>query len=169
MDALENLLTRRSIRQFTDEPVAEEDVQTLFRAAMAAPSAGNAQPWHFVRIDDRAILRRIPEVQPHSRMLLSAPLAILVCADPSLEKYSGFWVEDCSAATENILLAAHAIGLGGVWLGLHPREDWCKGVADLLDLPPEIRPLSLVAVGHPVEVKEPPNRFHNARIHRNRW
>ncbi|MBN2752453.1 MAG: nitroreductase family protein [Rhodospirillaceae bacterium] len=169
MDALENLMTRRSIRRFTDQPVAEADIATLFHAAMAAPSAGNSQPWHFVRISDRAILNQLPDIQPHSRMMLGASLAILVCADVTLEKHEGFWVQDCSAATQNILLAAHALGLGAVWCGLHPRTAWCEGVSRLLNLPHHVQPLSLVAVGYPLDAKDPAERFKSERIHINRW
>ncbi len=169
MDALVNLMTRRSIRRFTAEPVAPEAVETLLRAAMAAPSAGNAQPWHFVTITDRAVLAQLPDIQPHTRMMLAAPLAIAVCADVTLEKHEGFWVADCSAATQNILLAAHALGLGAVWCGLHPRTLWSEGVARLLGLPHHVVPLSIVAVGHPLEAKEPADRFRRERVHDERW
>jgi nitroreductase len=102
-------------------------------------------------------------------MMLTAPLAIAVCADVTLEKHEGFWMEDCSAATQNILLAAHAIGLGAVWCGLYPRTAWYEGVARLLDLPHHVMPLSIVAVGHPLEEKEPADRFRRERIHDERW
>lgn len=169
MDALVNLMTRRSIRRFTAEPVSAAAVETLLRAAMAAPSAGNAQPWHFITVTDRAVLAQLPDIQPHTRMMLTAPLAIAVCADVTLEKHEGFWMEDCSAATQNILLAAHAIGLGAVWCGLYPRTAWYEGVARLLDLPHHVMPLSIVAVGHPLEEKEPADRFRRERIHDERW
>ncbi|WP_337996905.1 nitroreductase family protein [Oleispirillum naphthae] len=169
MDALENLMTRRSIRRFSGEPVSEADAAVLFRAAMAAPSAGNAQPWHFVKITDRAILSQLPDIQPHTRMMAEAAFAILVCADVTLEKHEGFWVQDCSAAAMNILLAAHALGLGAVWCGLHPRIAWAEGLSRLINLPHHIRPLCLVAVGHPAERKEPSERFKSERIHLDRW
>lgn len=169
MDALVNLMTRRSIRRFTAEPVSPQAVETLLRAAMAAPSAGNAQPWHFVTVTDRGVLAQLPDIQPHTRMMLATPLAIVVCADLTLEKHEGFWVSDCSAATQNILLAAHAIGLGGVWCGLHPRTSWSEGVARLLDLPHHVAPLAVVAIGHPLEEKEPADRFRRERIHDERW
>ncbi len=169
MDALVNLMTRRSIRRFTPDPVSDEHIETLLRAAMAAPSAGNAQPWHFITITDRAVMSQLPDIQPHTKMMLIAPLAILVCADVTLEKHEGFWVQDCAAATENLLLAAHAIGLGAVWCGAHPRTAWSEGLARLLNLPHHVRPLSLVAIGRPLEEKEPSDRFRRERIHNERW
>ncbi len=169
MDAIANLMTRRSIRRFTNQPVSDAEVETLLRAAMAAPSAGNAQPWHFVCIRDRAVLAQLPDIQPHTRMMLAAQAAILVCGDLTLEKHEGFWVQDCSAATMSILLAAHAQGLGAVWCGLYPRTAWSEGVARLLGLPHHVQPLSLVAVGRPAEEKEPSERFKSERVHLDRW
>ncbi len=169
MDALENLLTRRTVRRFTTETVTEAEVETMLRAAMAAPSAGNQQPWHFVTITDRAVLGQFPDIQPHCRQMLLAPLAILVCADVTVEKHEGFWVQDCAVAAENILLAAHALGLGGSWCGLYPRSAWCEGVARLLSLPHHVQPLCLLAIGHPDEEKAPSERFRRERIHDERW
>src|SRR5512142_911151 len=108
MDALEAILTRRSVRRYTPEPIAEELLHELLDAAMHAPSAGNEQPWHFVVVTDRETLAAIPRFHPYAVMLRQAPAAIVVCGDPTLEKYHGYWVQDCAAATENLLLAAHA-------------------------------------------------------------
>ena len=112
MDALETIRTRRSIRKYTDQPVPENDVRELLKAAMSAPSAGGQQPWHFIVIDDRSLLKEVPRVNPYSAMCLQAPLAILICADPGLEKFPGFWVQDCAAAAQNILLH---MGFGRVY------------------------------------------------------
>ena len=169
MDALDNLLSRRSTRRFTPEPIAAQEVETLLRAGMAAPSAGNSQPWHFITITDRAVLNQLPDIQPHCRQMLLAPLAILVCADVTVEKHEGFWVQDCAVAAQNILLAAHAQGLGGSWCGLYPRTPWCEGVARLLNLPHHVQPLCLLAIGHPDEDKTPSERFRRERIHDERW
>jgi nitroreductase len=137
---------------------------------MSAPSAGNQQPWHFVVINDRMILDRIPEFHPHSLMCREAPVAILVCGDPSLEKHVGYWVQDCAAATENLLVAVHSTGLGGVWIGVYPREDRVIGFRRLLDIPEQVIPFSLIPIGHPAEEKPPrPDRYHEARVHKNRW
>jgi len=169
MDALEAILTRRSIRQFTDQAVSEAVIEDLLRAAMSAPSAGNQQPWQFVVITDRQILDTIPSIHPYSAMLRQAPLAILVCGDEHLETHKGYWVQDCSAATQNLLLAAHARGLGAVWLGIYPRMERVTGLRKLLGLPEHVVPLALVAIGHPAEHLPPADRYDAARVHRNRW
>lgn len=169
MDALEVILSRRSIRTYTDAPVSDQHIETLLRAGMAAPSAGNQQAWEFVVIDDRALLEAIPTVHPYAQMCARAPLCLAVCADPTREKYAGFWVQDCSAAVQNILLAAHALGLGAVWLGIAPGGDRAHEVADLLRLPAGIEPLALIAVGHPAEMVEPDDRFDPLKTHHNGW
>lgn len=166
MDAI---FTRRSIRKFTDEPVLEKMVENLLRAAMAAPSAGNQQPWQFVVIDDRGILDQVPEIHPYAQMVKQVPLAILVCGDLDREERKGFWVQDCSAATENILIEAEFQGLGAVWLGVYPREDRVKGLRKLLGIPKNNVPFSLIPIGHPGEHKPPSDRYDRARIHHNRW
>jgi len=169
MNTMEALLTRRSVRSFTSEAVSEKDVHDLLKAGMQAPSAKNEQPWHFILIDDSEILHAIPEFHPYSKMLLEAPLAILVCSDRSLETSRANWLADCSAATQNILLAAHAKGLGAVWLGIFPDSTRVFGMQALLQMPKEIRPVALVAVGHPTALPEPVDRFKPERIHHNRW
>ncbi|MBU1003662.1 MAG: nitroreductase family protein [Proteobacteria bacterium] len=169
MDILEAIHTRRSIRKFTDQPVDKELVTQLLQAAMAAPSAGNAQPWHFVVIEDRPTLDRIPEFHPYAAMCRQAPLAILVCGDPTLEKYPGFWVQDCSAAVQNLLLAARGLGLGAVWTGIHPDQPRSTGMRNLLNLPEHIQPLALIPVGHPDQPSAAVDRFQPTRIHHDRW
>jgi len=147
MEAIEALLTRRSVRRFTDELVQDEDVTLLLRAAMQAPSAGNAQPWHFVAITDRSTLGVIPSFHPFAQMAAEAPLAILVCADQGLEKYSSRWPLDCAAAAENMLLAAHARGLGAVWLGEILKN--APAVSGLLGVPDNLELMAVLAVGRP--------------------
>lgn len=169
MNILETILSRSSIRKYTTQAVSAEIVEKLLRVAMSAPSAGNHQPWHFVVIDDRELLDAIPAVHPYSQMLKEAPLAILVCGDLQLDKQAGLWVQDCSAATENLLLAAHALKLGAVWLGVYPREKRMAGLRELLLLPENVIPFSLISIGHPAEEKSPSNRYQKARIHHNRW
>lgn len=166
MDAI---LTRRSIRKYTKEPVPDGVIEELLEAAMSAPSAGNQQPWHFVAINDRKILDKITEYHPRSEALKEAPTAILVCYDEKLEKHQGFWVQDCSAATENILIAVSARGLGAVWLGVYPREERYKGIRRVLGIPEHVIPFSLIPIGHPAEKKARENRFNPSRIHYNRW
>ncbi len=169
METLEAIRTRRSVRDFKQAPVSEEMVETLLKAGMQAPSAGNEQPWHFIVIDDQEKLHAIPKFHPYSKMLNDAPLAILICSDRKLEKKRASWLQDCSAATQNILLAAHAMGLGAVWLGIFPNSDRVFGMQDLLDMPKDVRPVALVAIGHPASVPEPVDRFIEDRVHKNAW
>jgi nitroreductase len=167
--ALETILSRRSIRSYTEQPLNDTIYEHLLRAAMAAPSAHNQQPWEFVIIDDRKLLDSIPEFHPYSKMLTGAPAAILVCARSKDLKSEEFWPQDCAAATQNILLAATALGLGSVWLGVYPKESLMKGLRDLLGLPGDIIPFSLVSLGYPEKTKKPSDRYDPARVHRNGW
>lgn len=169
METLEAIMTRRSVRDFRPDPVSEEDIEKLLRAGMQAPSAKNERPWHFIVMDDPEILHKIPEFHRNAQMLKYAPLAILVCSDRKLESKRATWIQDCSAATENILLAAHGMGLGGVWLGIFPDADRVHGVQELLGMPADIRPVSMVAIGHPALTPEPVSRFDRRRIHLNHW
>jgi nitroreductase len=169
MDAIEALLTRRAVREFTPEMVTDEQINTILSAAMHAPSACNQQPWHFIVVDSREQLNAIAGLHPYAQMLLQAPLAIIVCGDLSLETCPGNWAIDCSASMENLLLAAHALGLGAVWVGIHPVEDRVKDIGQLLGLPGFTRPLCLAAVGHPKGPLPKADRFKAERIHRNAW
>ena len=169
MDAMNAILSRRSIRRYTNQPVSDEVMKELLEAAMSAPSAGNEQPWHFVVIDERKILDEIPKYHPYSQMLKDAPAAIMVCGDETLQKYEGYWVQDCSAATENILIAAQAKGLGAVWLGVYPIEDRVVALRKLLGIPEHVIPFSLISVGYPAEQKPRSDRYDDSRIHHNQW
>ena len=169
MDTMEAIRTRRSIRKFTDRPVEHELVMELIEAAMYAPSAGNEQPWQFLVINDRAILDEVPHINPNAAMARDASVAILVCGDLTLEKFQGFWVQDCSAAAQNLLLAAHAKGLGAVWTGIHPMEDRVEKMRNLLGLPDHIIPLALIPVGYPNKEAAPESRFKKDRIRFNKW
>jgi nitroreductase len=169
MDALDALMTRRSIRTYDTKPVPKDLVQKLLSAAMNAPSAGNQQPWQFVVIDDRETLEELSRIHPHGKMLAHAPLAVAVCADTAHEKHKGYWVQDCSAATQNLLLAAHACGLGAVWLGVYPREERMKGIAEFIKMPGYIVPLSLISIGWPAEKVAAASRYAQTRVHWNFW
>jgi nitroreductase len=166
---VEAILSRRSIRKFTKEPVSDEIVKELLKAAMSAPSAVNQQPWHFIVIRERQILDEIPKIQPYSQMLRDAPVAVVVCGDLNLEKAKGFWVQDCSAATQNILIAVQVKGLGAVWLGFYPREDRIKALQKLLDIPKHVIPFSVIPIGYSAEQKPPASRYNESRIHYDRW
>jgi nitroreductase len=141
----------------------------MLEAAMSAPSAGNEQPWHFVVIKERSLLEAIPKFHPYSHMLHGAPAAILVCGDERLEKHKGFWVQDCAAATENILLAAHALGLGAAWVGIYPSTERIAPFRDLFGIPEYAIPFSLVPLGYADEHQPPEKRYNPARVHHNRW
>ena len=136
---------------------------------MSAPSAGNQQPWHFIVIDDPEILKEVPTFHNHAQMLTDASAAILVCGDLKLEKHKDMWVQDCAAATQNMLIAINAKGLGAVWLGIHPREQRVAGMRELLDIPNHVIPFSLISIGHPAEKKPKSERYNEERIHRNKW
>ncbi|HBH86523.1 MAG TPA: nitroreductase family protein [Syntrophaceae bacterium] len=169
MDAMDAILSRRSIRKYTKEPVPEKVLKEILDAAMSAPSAGNQQPWHFVVINNREILDEIPNFHPYSHALKMASVAILVCGDLELEQHKDFWVQDCSAATENILVAVHAKELGAVWLGLYPRAERVAGMRALLGIPDHVVPLAIIPIGYPAEEKPPAMRFNASRIHYNKW
>jgi len=169
MDTLEAIFTRRSIRKFTDQPVAEDTVHTLLRAAMVAPSAGDQRPWHFVVVRDRGRLREMGRRMEGCEMLDTATLGLLVCGDQSLEKIKGFWVQDCAACTMTVLLAAHALGLGAVWVAVYPLEDRLRVVREELNIPENVIPFALVALGHPDEHLPGEDRYDAARVHRERW
>lgn len=169
MDALEALMGRRSIRKYTPNNISSAMIETILKAAMSAPSANDEQPWHFVVINERAILDRIPSFHKHAQMLARAPLAVLVCGDQKLAVNHGYLIQDCSAATENLLVAAHALGLGAVWLGMYPREERMRPMSELVGLPEDIVPIALISVGHPAEQKPPADRYKPERIRWNHW
>lgn len=169
MDAIEAILTRRSIRKYIKKPISEKDIEDLLESAMSAPSAGNEQPWHFIVISDPKILKEIPSFHNHAQMLNEASVAILVCNDKSLEKHGEMWIQDCSAATENMLIAVNAKGLGAVWLGIYPREERINGMRKLLSIPDHIIPFSLISIGYPGEQKPSANRYDVSRVHKNKW
>jgi nitroreductase len=169
MDAFEVILTRRSIRKYKKQAIPEQIIQNLLQAACNAPSAGNQQPWQFVLLDDRKILNVIHTFHPSAKMLAEADKALLVCGDLNLEKFKGYWMIDCAAATQNILLAAHSLGLGACWLGLYPREGRVAGMRKLLRLPSNIIPFALVSLGYPAEIKSREERYNPSRIHHNKW
>ena len=169
--AIENIMTRTSIRQFKAQPVEQDKVDILLKAAMAAPSALNLQPWHFIVINDKETIALLSGKRP-----TSAPLMIAVCGDTDKTmlpdgstKLPDFWVEDVSAATENLLLAAHALGLGAVWTGVYPAMDRTAEVANVLNCPQNIVPLAVVRVGYPDESPEPKNKYKEENISYNKF
>ena len=170
-DALKVILGRRSIRLFRPGPVDDAIVKTLLEAAMAAPSAVAKDPWRFIIIRDRRTMAQIAEVLPNGKMLAEAALGIVVCGDleAAHDRQLSYLLQDCSAAIENILLAAHSLGLGACWLGVHPREDRIRNISRILCLPAAVIPVSGIAIGWPGEVKEARTRYNPAYVHQERW
>ncbi len=166
---MDPIFERRSIRAYTGQPVEDSQIEAICRAAMAAPSAGNEQPWHFVILRDPATLHAITQFHEYAFMLDQSPVAIAVCGDRAEEKFEGFWVQDCAAAVQNMLLKATELGLGSVWLGIHPVEDRVEGLARLLNVPRSVIPFAVVALGHPDETRQPEDRFKPERIHQDKW
>ena len=162
-----DILARRSVRRYSAEPVSDEQIQTLLRAGMAAPSASNRRPWHFIVLRARVALDAFAEQHPYAKMLREAPACIVVCGDSSISEQ--YWVQDCSAATENILLAAAGMGLGGVWLGVYPNEARVAAVREIAGIPAEIMPLCGIALGWPAEQPAARTQYDPARVHHERW
>lgn len=170
METLEAIFTRRSIRKFLKTPVADEKIEILLRAAMSAPSAVNEQPWAFIVLTDPNLFGEIMRVHPYAAMLKTAPLAILVCGDLAKEKAPGNWPLDCANAAENMLLAAHASGLGAVWCGVYPEPGRMRALATLLHLPREVLPFALIVIGYAEgQAAAPAERFTYDRVHLNGW
>ena len=169
--AIENIMTRTSIRQYKDQPVEQEKIEIMLKAAMAAPTAMNLQPWHFIVITDKKVIDQLAGPRP-----TNAPLMIAVCGDTDKTstpdgkmKLPDFWVEDVSAATENLLLAAHALGLGAVWTGCYPAMEHVAEVANVLNCPQNIVPVAVVRVGYPDESPEPKDKFKEENISYNKF
>lgn len=164
---LRTIATRTSVRAYQDREVPAELIEQMLRAAMAAPSAVNRQPWHFVVVTDRKQLDALAKASPNAGMLQKAPLAIVVCGDMTKALKGNareFWVQDCSAATENLLLAAHALGLGAVWTGTYPSQERCAAVSQVLELPDDIIPLNTIVIGFPAERNTPKDKWKPANI-----
>lgn len=169
MEFFETVHGRRSIRRFRPGTVDANVVQTLLKAGMAAPSAGNEQPWHFLVVRKQETLAALSKAHPYAEMVAQASLAIIVCADINLVKHRDYWPHDCAAATQNILLAVHALGLGSVWVGVYPRESRMAEVRKVIALPEHIQPFCILPVGLPDEVKDPEERYSPARVHEELW
>lgn len=166
-----SILSRVSVRRFSDEAVSDEELSAVLRAAMAAPSGVNKQPWEFVVVDDRELLRELAEALPYAKMTAQAAAAIVVCGNRArfLDGVDdNLWEQDCSAASENILLAAHALGLGGVWTCLYPHEDRMAAVKRILNTGDELVPFNLIPIGHPEREHAPMDKWHPERVHFNR-
>ena len=181
MDVLKAIQTRRSIRKYTKQPVEREKIEILLKAAMSAPSAGNQQPWDFIVVTQKEIINKVRQVHRYAQPLEGAPLCIIVCGNLRKENLRAFklsrifpkkrkyWILACSAATENILLVAHAIGLGAVWIGIYPEEDRMRYISRIFGLPRHIKPMAVISIGYPAEEKGPADRFTDTNVHWEKW
>lgn len=172
-NAILNAIAKRSsIREYTGEAVSRDQLETIIKAGMAAPSAMNHQPWEFVAIDDRALLDKLGDVLPYAKMLHKAGAAIAVCGNVEKDcpaPYNSIWIHDCSAATENILLAVEALGLGAVWTAVEPSDALVAVVKDALKLPDNVVPLCVIPIGHPAVEAKPKDKFKPEKIHWNAY
>ncbi|MFI3321479.1 MAG: nitroreductase family protein [Rikenellaceae bacterium] len=171
---LESIMSRSSVRAYTEQEVEKSKIETILKAGMAAPTAGNRQPWEFVVVTEREILDKFPPVIPGAHMAAKAKLAIVVCGDPSKSfaaPLSEYWVQDCSAATENILLAAHAMGLGAVWCGAYPNDknDRVAKMREILSLPDNLYALSIIVIGYPSGEPTVKDKWDPAKVHYNKY
>lgn len=164
---INNIMTRTSIRAYQKKPVEDAKIEQLLKAAMASPTAANKQPWFFVVIKSPELLNALADILPHAQMTAKAPLAIVACGD--LNKAldgngQDFWIQDVSAASENLLLAAHAIGLGAVWTGVYPDKERTDAAKKLLKLPQNIIPLNVIPIGYPAESPSPKEKWNKSNV-----
>jgi nitroreductase len=169
MEAMECIRTRRSIRKFKDKSVSEKLVSQILEAGMHAPSAGNMQTWHFVVIKDQAVKDEIQKFSPNAHMAKAASVVIMVCGETKEEKFSGYWVMDCSAAAQNMLLACHALKLGAVWTAIYPRPERVAHFRRHFALPDHIMPLCLINIGYPDQKLPEEDRYKQEKIHYEKW
>lgn len=169
---LDAISARTSIRAYQDRPVGADTVELLLRAAMSAPSARNRQPWAFIVVDDKDLLRQLADSLPYAQSAAAAPMAVVVCGvltESQGATNAGWWVQDAAAASENLLLAAHAVGLGAVWTGVYSYEDRVRAVRNVLGLPRHVVPLNVIPIGYPAENPAPKQKWDPAKVRRNGW
>lgn len=169
METFEAIFNRRSIRKYTGEKIPEDKIEQILKAAMYAPSAMNYQPWHFIVIDKREAIDQIFKINFHAEMVKEAALAIIICGDSKLEMNIDYLVQDCSAATQNALLAIHALGLGAVWVSSYPNMETIEGLRKYYEIPENIIPVSIISLGYPAEQIITEDRFNKSRVHSNKW
>lgn len=169
MDIQEAILNRRSIRKYKDQKISSQDINTMLKAAMYAPSAMNTQAWHFIVIEDKNILLNTLQSIPYAEMLKQSTAAILVCGDSSIEKNESWLLQNCSAVTQNILLSAFGLGIGSCWIGIQGMDEIVRNIKHQFKLPEKIVPVSLISLGYPDEVVIAEERFKEERIHYNNW
>lgn len=166
---LESIFSRRSVRRYQDKPVESEKLEEVLKAGMYAPSAKNQQPWHFIVCDDKKVIEEVKNLHSYAVSLATAPIAILVCGDTKLEFLEGFYHVDCSAAIQNMLIAAKELGLDTCWMGIFPKEDLEESFSKYFNLPENVKPHSMIALGYADQNIPMPERFDKTRIHFNKW
>ena len=169
MEVLEAITTRASIRNYTGQPLSEQEINTLLLAGFCAPSAMNRRPWHFLVIREQELLQRIGEHSTYGKMIPKAAVCIIVCGDQERMSFPELLTDDCAAAIQNILLAAHGTGLGAVWCGLVKGQEFYQYIKEEFQLPAHIEPEGLIAVGHPAETRSHQERFEPNKIHYDQW
>lgn len=171
-DIIETIYSRTSIRKYLDKTISDDKIEILLRAAMSAPSAVNKQPWHFVVVKDKKLLNELAQGLPFAEMAANAPLAIIACGNLNKalkEEEQDFWIQDVSAASENILLAAHALKLGAVWTGVYPIMDRVEYIQGILNLPSNIIPLNLIPIGYPAETHPRKLKWNKNNYNTDKW
>lgn len=166
-ESLENIFSRTSIRNYTDKKVESEKIDLILKAAMAAPSAMNRQPWEFIVVTDKKTLKKLAKIAPNAGYAKDSKLAFIVCGDNKIS--DKFWEQDCSAATENLLLAVNSLGLGAVWCAVYPFDEKVKAVQELFNLPENIIPLNIIPVGYFEGKVTPKDKYKKEKIHNNKW
>ncbi|MBF0485656.1 MAG: nitroreductase family protein [Candidatus Omnitrophica bacterium] len=169
---IETILTRRSIRKFTGEPVDLKDLEAMVKAGMSAPTSRDTRHFRFVIVNDLAVVKKLADSLPYAKMLLTSRHAIVVASDFSVAHggtLTDYWAQDCSAAAENVLLAAHALGYGACWTAAHPRPERVAIVKEILGLPESVMPLCVIAVGKPTGEEKPRDKFNPEHVFLNRW
>lgn len=169
MELFNALFNRRSIRKYSEKKVNNELLEKIIEAGMYAPSAVNKQPWHFIIFRNKEVIQSIVNIHPNASMLKNANAGILICYDTKLQHDEGYGPVDCSAATQNMLLAAHGLELGACWIGIYPRKQRINALHDLFNLPEHVIPFSVISIGFPNEIKNKPDRFIKTRIHYEGW
>jgi len=169
MDAIEALYSRRSIRTYNDKEISSYDVETILKAAMSAPCAGGGNVCHYIVVKDKDLLKEVLKYHQYAHMLLQASVAVVVVADPALEKYPGRWPMNSSASTENMLIAATALGIGSCWVGIYPVEERMNGLRTIFGIPDSLVPFAIVSLGYPAEKKKPHGELDTSIIHNNKW
>ncbi len=169
MEILEALYTRRSIRKFTMGDISDETLQTILRAGMSAPNSGGQRLWQFVVVRDQGQMEKIIDAYPYAKMLRDVPFAIIVCFDKSREQWEERWQMDCATASLNILLAAHGLGLGGVWLEIYPIPERVAAIRESFDMPEYVVPFAAFGIGYPAEEKPAPDRYEESLVHYDSW